>query len=573
MLPPFFQTVPLTKNVKFMSPADPAAPSPPAYLAVKREPNYKPSLSIINPDTLPSAETLSCWSDGDAPETPWETELKAYERNYIPSSVSISEGGAEGEDTELTTSAEKSSFLAELRNALAAGDVNLFIELMNKTEASTTSAPIASIPTETTSNAGGASLPTEIVLHSQPVRITQTAGRSPSHSLVSTLGKADPATGDCLLVFACSLEPDAIEESDLVRACRRLLEAGVSVTSTDTSGRTGLHRAAATGRCQVGRMLLMKGCPVNAVSASGDTAAHIAATHGQESFLELLAEFGANPHIRNDRSRAALDMAGAEVQELDQHGASRRSQTELQLIRQRIRRVMLTTEPRLRTLILYHDDCLDHSVRRPSDWEGPDRILQLIRRLNNASEFPAHEIELSSAFEKAGLELMGRVHSKEYLTFVNTLSKQVRHQQQQHVERVHGAGYDDTEGAQLPPPPPPALPFTPQVQKFMKRLSTEELKNSEYCDTAFSAGTLRAARRAGGAVAHAVDRVLLGRNRNCFCAVRPPGHHAGYEGLLDGCVSCGFCILNSVAAGAVHALEAHGCERVAIVDLDIHHGW
>ena len=73
-------------------------------------------------------------------------------------------------------------------------------------------------------------------------------------------------------------------------------------------------------------------------------------------------------------------------------------------------------------------------------------------------------------------------------------------------------------------------------------------------------------------MAHAVDSVLLGRNRNAFCVVRPPGHHAGHRGLLDGAKSCGFCIFNNVAAGALHALEGQFCERVAIIDIDVHHG-
>ncbi|CAN0577669.1 unnamed protein product, partial [Laminaria digitata] len=46
-------------------------------------------------------------------------------------------------------------------------------------------------------------------------------------------------------------------------------------------------------------------------------------------------------------------------------------------------------------------------------------------------------------------------------------------------------------------------------------------------------GSLRAARRAAGAVTHAVDAVVSGRNRNAFCVVRPPGHHAGTNGLLE----------------------------------------
>jgi acetoin utilization deacetylase AcuC-like enzyme len=34
----------------------------------------------------------------------------------------------------------------------------------------------------------------------------------------------------------------------------------------------------------------------------------------------------------------------------------------------------------------------------------------------------------------------------------------------------------------------------------------------------------------------------------------------------------GFCIFNNVAVAARHAIEAHGLERVAVVDFDVHHG-
>lgn len=56
--------------------------------------------------------------------------------------------------------------------------------------------------------------------------------------------------------------------------------------------------------------------------------------------------------------------------------------------------------------------------------------------------------------------------------------------------------------------------------------------------------------------------------------VRPPGHHAGVNGLLDGGESCGFCIFNNVAAGALYAIsdDRELCSKVAIVDIDVHHG-
>jgi acetoin utilization deacetylase AcuC-like enzyme len=85
-------------------------------------------------------------------------------------------------------------------------------------------------------------------------------------------------------------------------------------------------------------------------------------------------------------------------------------------------------------------------------------------------------------------------------------------------------------------------------------------------DTAVNSYTWQAALRAAGAVVAATDAVLDGQLENAFCAVRPPGHHACRSQAM------GFCVINNVAVAALHALEARGLERVAIVDFDVHHG-
>ena len=85
-------------------------------------------------------------------------------------------------------------------------------------------------------------------------------------------------------------------------------------------------------------------------------------------------------------------------------------------------------------------------------------------------------------------------------------------------------------------------------------------------DTALNAHTWKAALRAAGAGLAATDAVLAGELENAFCAVRPPGHHATRAQAM------GFCFFNNVAIAALHALEHHGLERVAIVDFDVHHG-
>jgi acetoin utilization deacetylase AcuC-like enzyme len=85
-------------------------------------------------------------------------------------------------------------------------------------------------------------------------------------------------------------------------------------------------------------------------------------------------------------------------------------------------------------------------------------------------------------------------------------------------------------------------------------------------DTIVSAGSIEAAKRAAGAAIAGVDAVFGGRAKAAFAAVRPPGHHAGPA------EAGGFCIFNNVAVGAQHARAAHGIERVAVLDFDVHHG-
>jgi acetoin utilization deacetylase AcuC-like enzyme len=85
-------------------------------------------------------------------------------------------------------------------------------------------------------------------------------------------------------------------------------------------------------------------------------------------------------------------------------------------------------------------------------------------------------------------------------------------------------------------------------------------------DTVVSEGSFEAALHAAGGAVALVDRLLDGSAPVGFSAHRPPGHHAGHARAM------GFCLFNNVAVAARHALDAHGLERVLILDWDVHHG-
>ena len=79
-----------------------------------------------------------------------------------------------------------------------------------------------------------------------------------------------------------------------------------------------------------------------------------------------------------------------------------------------------------------------------------------------------------------------------------------------------------------------------------------------------TSGTWVAA-RAGADCAFAAAGQLVQGARSAFVLSRPPGHHAGADFFG------GYCFLNNAALAAQH-LRDQGFERVAVLDIDYHHG-
>ena len=166
----------------------------------------------------------------------------------------------------------------------------------------------------------------------------------------------------------------------------------------------------------------------------------------------------------------------------------------------------------MRTLFLSHPRYRDH-LAPENHPEQPERIIAIERRLEGKA-------------------------------FQDLIRDQARPVTDAEIQRVHPAGYVEHIRIQAP---------------HEGLLSISQ-------DTILSNGTYEAARLAAGAACFAVDEVMGGLVDNAFSAARPPGHHASARQAM------GFCFFNHAAIAARHAQAAHGAERVAIIDFDVHHG-
>ncbi len=164
------------------------------------------------------------------------------------------------------------------------------------------------------------------------------------------------------------------------------------------------------------------------------------------------------------------------------------------------------------TLVISHPACLAHDMGEGHP-ERPDR-LRAIERALEGETFQTLARDVAPLADDASI---ARVHPQDY------------------IEAIRGA-------------------------------APSQGRTSLDADTFMSPGTFEAALRAAGGAIFAVDEVMGGKVRNAFVSTRPPGHHA------EVATPMGFCFFNNVAIAARHAQKAHGAERVAIMDFDVHHG-
>ncbi|MES2787589.1 MAG: histone deacetylase family protein [Pseudomonadota bacterium] len=147
-------------------------------------------------------------------------------------------------------------------------------------------------------------------------------------------------------------------------------------------------------------------------------------------------------------------------------------------------------------------------------------------------------------------QVLAQVHSPRYLAFLESVWSQ-------------WLSLDPANASVQPFPsvwPVRTLRDDVEPANFIARLGLYSMDNG----TPVSAGTWAAA-KAGADAAASAAQLLSGGESRVFCGTRPPGHHAGPDFMG------GYCFLNN-AAVAAQSLINTGCERVAVLDVDYHHG-
>jgi acetoin utilization deacetylase AcuC-like enzyme len=177
-------------------------------------------------------------------------------------------------------------------------------------------------------------------------------------------------------------------------------------------------------------------------------------------------------------------------------------------------------------------------------FEVPQRVDHVLQELQRRS---FSELRAPQVFDDA---VLAQVHSQRYLDFLKTAW----------AEWVALDASNATRDALPSVWPVRTLRSDVLPDNFAARMGLFSMD----AGTPLTAGTWVAARQGADCALSAAQVVAQGA-RSAFALTRPPGHHAGTDFFG------GYCFLNN-AALAAQQLRNSGCRRVAVLDIDYHHG-
>ena len=226
------------------------------------------------------------------------------------------------------------------------------------------------------------------------------------------------------------------------------------------------------------------------------------------------------------------------------------------------------------TLLHHSMELLAHKLI--PGYESPDRITRILDALRE-TKFANRIDEVSLSEDKSKWpNIPESVHSAAYITHLRTIYEQFEdggfvdaHDENAcilpecfpHARLLHTQG-ESTDGGSLAPPQDPFA----QMGYYAFDMSSGMSKD-----------TFRSAISAVNVALKGADTLLAPSSPNhslVFCLIRPPGHHACHS------LAGGYCYINTAAVVAEHILsrlppppdDAERRPRVAILDLDVHHG-
>jgi acetoin utilization deacetylase AcuC-like enzyme len=173
-------------------------------------------------------------------------------------------------------------------------------------------------------------------------------------------------------------------------------------------------------------------------------------------------------------------------------------------------------------------------------FERPSRMEYILRELKR------RKMTEIIAPQRLDMKVVARVHDAGYLTFLKNIWREWT-----------AAGYRGEVVATI-------IPNRSLQQRVPRWVDGKVGYYAHSIETAITAGTWEAA-TASAAVALTAQKIVAGGAASAFALCRPPGHHA-HDDLYGG-----YCFLNN-AAIAAQAFRDSGAARVAILDVDFHHG-